>query len=300
MMLLDAAIAPHVELLITMGTLLGVCFLIGTAAVVAGVGGGVMFVPLATALFAIHVDYIRGAGLMVALVGSIAAAPSLMQKGLSRLRISIPMAVCGSVGSILGARLGLAIPDAAVLIALALLMLGVAAQTAVAAVRESRASGSTGRGAVPRQGRLDGLVSSWNLRGSYIDPRSNETVDWNGRNAIPAMILFIGVGVIGGVLGVGGGWANVPVLTGVMGLPVKLAAATSGLIIVANSSAASWVYLREGALDALIVVPAVTGMILGTRVGARLLGYARPVVVRVVVVVVLLAAGLRTLAGVFL
>ena len=49
--------------------------------------------------------------------------------------------------------------------------------------------------------------------------------------ALLVLCRFIGVGAIGGMLGVGAGWANVLVLVGVMGRPVKMAAATSGLII---------------------------------------------------------------------
>ena len=64
-----------------------------------------------------------------------------------------------------------------------------------------------------------------------------------------------------------------------------------------DSSAASWVYLRNGAMDPLIVVPAVSGMIAGTQIGARLLGRASPEAVRALIVVVLSVAGIRTLWG---
>ncbi len=295
-----AAGGPQIEMWATMGALFILGLLIGTAAVVAGVGGGVMFVPLASALFAIHVDFIRGAGLMVALVGAIAAAPVLLQRRLSRARISVPLALAGSAGSILGARIGLRVPENAIMVALGVLMLGVAAQTIIQAVRARGTDAAPDAGAPepPVRPSLSArLAAAWHLSGSYRDPGSGETVEWRARNIVPAMVLFVGIGMIGGALGVGAGWANVPVLSSLMGLPLKLAAATSGLIIVANSSAAAWIYLREGALDPLIVVPAVTGMIGGTRIGARLLGHARPEVVRVLVIVVLLLAGVRTLWG---
>jgi uncharacterized membrane protein YfcA len=301
-----------------MGALLVLCFLIGTAAVVAGVGGGVMFVPLASALFAIHVDFIRGAGLMVALVGAISAAPALMDKRLSRIRISIPLALAGSVGSIIGARVGLLVPEDSIMLALAILMLAVAGQTAyqgwrdhrnadrsagtdrdAGSTREPAASGASNTPEAPSSEGLSArIVRSWNLRGSYLDPGTGSRVSWQATRIVPAMVLFIGVGMIGGALGVGAGWANVPVLASLMGLPLRMAAATSGLIIVANSGAAAWVYLRQGALDPLIIMPAVVGMIAGTRVGAKLLGHARPETVRLVVITVLVLAGARTLWGV--
>lgn len=328
--LLGGGAGPTAEMYVTMGALLVLCFLIGTAAVVAGVGGGVMFVPLASALFAIHVDFIRGAGLMVALVGAISAAPALMEKRLSRMRISIPLALAGSVGSIIGARVGLLVPEDSIMLALAILMLAVAGQTAYQGWRDHRrqdpqvgddhgqssdsshaATHSVARGAERSPSETDAashgrspeglsarLVHSWHLHGSYLDPGTGAKVTWQARRIVPAMVLFIGVGMIGGALGVGAGWANVPVLASIMGLPLKMAAATSGLIIVANSGSAAWVYLRQGALDPLIIMPAVAGMIAGTRVGAKLLGRARPETVRLLVIMVLVLAGARTLWGV--
>ena len=67
------------------------------------------------------------------------------------------------------------------------------------------------------------------------------------------------------------------------------------VISVINSSAA-WVYLERGALLPLIVVPAILGVMLGSRLGARLLGTTPAPVVRRLVIVVMLLAGLRALS----
>lgn len=315
------------ELYVTMSALLIVSFLIGVVAVLGGVGGGVLFVPLVSSLFPIHVDFVRGAGLMVALVGSVAAAPQLMRRRFSRLRISIPLALFGSIGSIAGARLGLLVAADAVIVVLGIFMLAVAAQTAVQAYRnsdrrsqrnldessrsqtevstETGIDGASGiAGAEAGRDRLatisERIAEAWDLHGVYNDPADGRSVAWRARRIVPAMGLFLLIGLIGGMLGVGAGWANVPVLTGFIGLPVKLAAATSGLIIIANSSSAAWVYIGEGAVEPLIVAPALLGMIGGTRLGARFLGAARPQIVRVVVIAILTLAGGRTLLGALL
>jgi len=301
----------QLELYAAMLSLLAVCFAIGIVAVMAGVGGGVLFVPLISAFFAIHVDYVRGAGLMVALVGAIAAAPHLLKTGLSEPRVSVPLALAGSIGSVVGARLGLAVPTDVILLILGVFMVLVAIQTGLTAFRdrgagandptrrEPEANHDDGpRRESPREaepvGFLEGLLG---LSGSYHDPRLNREVSWSARRTAIAAVLFVGIGAIGGMLGVGAGWANVPVLASVMTLPLKMAAATSGLVIVANSSAAAWVYVAEGAIRPMIVLPSLIGMIGGTRIGARLLGRVQPQVVRILVVVVLTVAGIRTLIG---
>ena len=47
--------------------LLLVTFLMGIVAVLGGVGGGVLFVPIISGFFPFHLDFVRGTGLLVAL-----------------------------------------------------------------------------------------------------------------------------------------------------------------------------------------------------------------------------------------
>ena len=53
--------------------LFGLCFVLGMIAVPAGVGGGVLFVPIVSGFFPFHLDFVRSAGLLVALAGALAA-----------------------------------------------------------------------------------------------------------------------------------------------------------------------------------------------------------------------------------
>jgi len=54
-------------------TLFVVCFFLGIVAVPAGVGGGVLFVPIVGGFFPFHLDFVRGAGLLVALASALSA-----------------------------------------------------------------------------------------------------------------------------------------------------------------------------------------------------------------------------------
>ena len=96
--------------------------------------------------------------------------------------------------------------------------------------------------------------------------------------------------------GLGAGFANVPALNLLMSAPLKVAVGSSGLLISVINSSAAWVYFERGALLPLIVVPAILGVMLGSRLGARLLGSTPAPVVRRLVIVVMLLAGLRALS----
>jgi uncharacterized membrane protein YfcA len=70
---------------------------------------------------------------------------------------------------------------------------------------------------------------------------------------------------------------------------------TSGLIISIVNSSAVWVYIHRGALLPALAVPAVLGVMLGSRIGARLLTRTPAAVIRRVVIAVMLLAGGRAL-----
>jgi len=90
--------------------LLIVTFVMGIFAVLGGVGGGVLFVPIISGFFPFHLDFVRGCGLLVALSGALAAGPGLLKMNLASLRLAIPVALIASSCAIVGAMIGLALP----------------------------------------------------------------------------------------------------------------------------------------------------------------------------------------------
>ena len=89
--------------------LLAITFVMGILAVLGGIGGGVLFVPIISGFFPFHLDFVRGTGLMVALTGALAAGPSLLKMNLASLRLAMPAALIASISAIFGAMVGLAI-----------------------------------------------------------------------------------------------------------------------------------------------------------------------------------------------
>lgn len=260
------------------------CFFLGIVAVPSGVGGGVLFVPIVGGFFPFHLDFVRGAGLLVALASALAAGPSLLRGGLADLRLALPLAVLASASSIAGAMVGLAIPASLVQIALGITILGIVALMALAKKSE-----------FPDVPAPDRLSSALSMHGIFHDAAQRKDISWQVHRTSLGLFLFIFIGFIGGLFGVGAGWANLPVLNLLMGAPIKVAAGTSGLILTLASSSATWVYLNKGAVLTIIAVPSVIGMMLGAMIGARLLHVLKASVVRRLVISLLLFAGLRAL-----
>jgi hypothetical protein len=261
-----------------------VCFFLGIIAVPAGVGGGVLFVPIVAGFFPFHLDFVRGAGLLVALSGALAAAPKLLDNGLANLRLALPLALVASASSIGGAMLGLALPANAVQVALGIAILGIVA--VMVSVKNSE---------FPRVERPDRLSQALGVYGVFRDGATGREVSWQVHRTPLGLFLFVGIGVLAGLFGLGAGWANLPVLNLVMGVPLKVSAGTSGFILSLVDSSAAWIYLNQGAVLPIIAAPSVIGMMLGARIGARLLQVVRASLIRRLVIGLLLFAGARSL-----
>ncbi len=256
----------------------------GILAVPAGIGGGTLFVPIVGSFFPFHLDFVRGAGLLVALASALAAGPQLLRLGLGNLRLALPMALLAAASSIFGAVLGLAMPTHVVQTLLGGVVLGIVAFMALAT-----------QSAFPVVAKPDALSKALALNGVFVDGATGRTEAWQVHRTIPGLVLFLGIGVLAGMFGIGAGWANVSALNLVMGAPLKVAAGTSGLVLSLVDSAAAWVYINRGAVLPLIAVPSILGMMLGARIGARLLHVLPSATIRKMVMVVLLFAGVRAL-----
>ena len=107
--------------------LFAVTIVLGVVAVIGGVGGAVLYVPFVASFFPFHLDYVRCAGLILAMAGALSAAPRLIRAGYVSLRLAFPAALTASVFSVIGALVGLALPESVVQIALGGAIIGIAA-----------------------------------------------------------------------------------------------------------------------------------------------------------------------------
>lgn len=268
------------------------CFLIGIVAVPAGIGGGILFVPIVGGFFPFHLDFVRGAGLLVALASALAAGPMLLRGGLASLKLALPLALLASISSIAGAMIGLALPASIVQMALGVIVLGIVVLMFTA-----------GKSEVPHVPQPDALSTALGIHGVFTDGATGRRIDWQVHRTPLGLAVFTLIGMLAGVFGIGAGWANVPALNLLMGVPLKVSAGTSGLVLSLVDSAAAWVYINRGAVLAIIAVPSVVGMMLGARIGAQLLNVLPGAVIRKMVIALLLFAGIRAFlkgAGIWL
>ena len=260
------------------------CFILGIVAVLAGVGGGVLYVPLVSGFFPFHLDFVRGAGLLVALAGALAAGPGLLRRNLANLRLAIPVALIASSCAIVGAFLGLALPRNVVQVCLGATIIFIALLLLM--------SKNVERPVVSRQ---DAIGLALGMSGAYWEESSKEVVEWKTHRTALGLSLFIIIGIMAGMFGLGAGWANVPVLNLLMGVPLKVAVGTSKFLLSITDTSAAWIYLNQGCIIPLMAVPSIVGLMLGSFAGVRVLALVKPKVIRYIVIGVLLFAGGKAL-----
>ncbi len=250
--------------------------LIGIISPVSGVGGGVLYVPLSTILTPFSIDFIRGAGLVMAVTSALSSVPYLLRKGMANLRIFAVIAPVMVVTSVIGGWIGLwvtnAFPQGKYLIKI--LLGAIILMVFFIMILSKRVEFPE----VKEEDR-DSITRKLNIWGEYYEPDLDAIVEYTTKNFPLAMLTFAVIGFVAGMFGLGAGWANVPVLNLLMGVPIKVATATSMLIITANAPAIG-IYLTRGAVLPLVVVPSILGITIGARIGAKVAEIIKPKFVR--------------------
>jgi uncharacterized protein len=97
------------------------------------------------------------------------------------------------------------------------------------------------------------------------------------------------------LLGIGGGIIKVPLMNLTMGVPLRVATATSNLMIGITASASAVIYLLRGEIDPYVAGPTAIGVFLGATLGSRIAPRIDLRYLRVLFVVVLVYTAIQML-----
>ena len=100
-------------------------------------------------------------------------------------------------------------------------------------------------------------------------------------------------GVVSALLGVGGGIIKVPLMSLAMGVPLKVATATSNMMIGITATSSAVIYLLRDEIDPYIAGPVALGVFVGASVGARVVNRIDTRLLRMLFVVVLLVTAVQ-------
>jgi uncharacterized membrane protein YfcA len=118
----------------------------------------------------------------------------------------------------------------------------------------------------------DPIAERLRLNGVYIDPSTGEREEYRVQGTSYGLGFAALAGLASGLLGIGGGIFKVPAMNAFMNVPLRVAAATSTMMIGVTASAGALVYLFAGDVALTLVAPVALSVLLGsylaTHVGA--------------------------------
>jgi uncharacterized membrane protein YfcA len=239
-----------------------------------GLGGGILIVPLLTLGFGLDLRQAVGVSLVSVIVTSGASAGVYLQRHVANLRLGMTLELFTAIGALIGGLVAFLLSDRVLAGLFAALLVYVAATM----LRR----GTADEAAPPDEADPSDAAAG--------DPPFSASLGGPGyavRNVGYGAAGSVGAGVVSALLGIGGGLIKVPVMHVLMGVPLRVATATSNLMIGVTASASAVIYLLRGEIDPFVAGPIAIGAFVGASVGSRAAHRIDLRVLRILFVVVL-------------
>ncbi|GEM_PF-4912963 len=233
-----------------------IAFAAGTFGAMVGLGGGLLLIPSLITIFSIDEYSARFAGLAAVCATSLSGSLVYIRQGVTDMSAAGLLQLPATIGAVIGARIGENAHPNVMRVVFSIVLIYTAWRLI--------ANSPTASAAEPAKSRM---MFAWSA-------------------------CCLG-GMLSAFLGVGGGVVFAPVLTLVMNLPARAAAATSTYLISLTAAGSALLFYRHLRAEAIpsVVMPAVIGILLGAQLGAVLSGKVdAKVLKRVLSVGVILAA----------
>lgn len=221
-----------------------------------GIGGGVLIVPVLSLFLKVPIHQAIAASAVALIANSSTGAVRYVRQGIANIRLGMTMETMTAVGAVLGGFTASLLSREVLSGVFALLLVVMSIYIYIKARIKGSQSDATGE---------LGLLGA-----SYHDEYLKRDVRYRTRNLPVGLGASLVAGNLSGLLGIGGGVIQVPVMSVAMGVPMKAAAATSNFMIGITACAGAYVHYIRGMVNPTVAVPIALGVTLGAYVGSRL------------------------------
>jgi uncharacterized membrane protein YfcA len=256
----------------------------GLIGALAGVGGGILVIPVLTFGFGVDIRLAVGASVVSVIATSSGAAAAYVRDRMTDMRVGMFLELATTTGAVCGALLAAVVAPAFLYVLLGVVLLSSAAMQVTRLGEET-----------PPTDPPSALASRLRLESSYPDRKLGREVPYSARRVPLGFALMWIAGVVSGLLGIGSGVLKVLAMDGAMRLPMKVSSATSNFMIGVTAAASAGIYLSRGDVDPRIAAPVALGVLAGAVVGARLLQHISNRAVRLIFLPVLVIVGIETI-----
>ena len=223
-----------------------------------GLGGGILIVPFLTLVFGFPLLEAVGVSLVCVIMTSGAAAGVYLERRVANLRLGMTLELFTAIGALFGGLIAFLLPERLLEFVFALLL----AYTALTMARRRDASEAPADATTPPA--ANDLPSDDR---AFLDTLAGP--GYRVHNLGFGVIGSVVAGIASALLGIGGGLVKVPVMHVIMGVPLRVATATSNLMIGITASASAIIYLIRGSIDPYAAAPTAIGVFIGASIGSR-------------------------------
>jgi uncharacterized membrane protein YfcA len=285
---------PIAEISVNMFIIFGMGGAIGFLSGLFGVGGGFLLTPLL--IFSGIPPVVAVATVAPQIVASSASgALSYWRRNLIDMKLATVLSISGIVGT----WIGILIFDALIRVGLLDLIVALAYVLFLGAVGGLMLWESIGAILNARAGRPSSLrrrgQHTW-IHGLPFKMRFKRARLYI--SLVPLAVLGVGIGILGTLLGIGGGFLIVPALIYILRVPSNVVIGTSLVQIVASMAVATVLHaVSSQSVDIALAIILMIGGVIGAQFGARIGQNIRGDQLRALLALLVLAVALRFLVG---
>ena len=235
-----------------------------------GLGGGILIVPLLTLVFGLPLREAVAVSLVSVIVTSSASAGVYLQRHTANLRLGMVLELFTASGALVGGLVAFLLSDRVLagLFAALLAWVAVSMLRAGAKSKAAAAQAAVGPSASAQSPSSETVGPAEPAPGSFTATLGGD--GYSVRKLPLGMVGSVFAGLVSAILGVGGGIVKVPVMNLVMGVPLKVATATSNMMIGITATSSAVIYLLRGQIDPYVAGPTALGVFAGAMIGSRI------------------------------
>jgi uncharacterized membrane protein YfcA len=233
----------------------------GSFGALLGIGGGVFLVPFLNSVMGLDFKTAAAVSLITVIATSSAVSARASGQQLINLRLGMLLEVASAAGGSAAGMLFHVVPERALIVLFALVS-GTIALLMLARIDR-------------RNVIFDSTLDPGLLGGRFVDADTQQEVVSRVKRLPLGMGVSFLAGSVSALLGIGGGVLKVPVLNSWCGIPMRAAAATSGLMIGVTAVASVPIQYASGYIPAPLAAAAVIGVLFGAQGGFLVSGRAK-------------------------